>query len=41
MSDGIDFGMSVALMHEANPSRRLGGPGARDFRRYTLYARPL
>jgi len=31
----------LALMHEANPSRRLGGPGARDFRRYTLYARPL
>jgi len=31
----------MALMHEANPSRRLGGPAARDFRRYTLYARRL
>jgi hypothetical protein len=28
-------------MHEANPSRRFGGPRARDFRRYTLYAKPL
>jgi GNAT superfamily N-acetyltransferase len=31
----------VALMHEANPSRRIAGPAARDFRRYTLYARSL
>lgn len=31
----------LALMHEANPSRRLGGPGARDIRRYTLYARAV
>jgi GNAT superfamily N-acetyltransferase len=31
----------LALMHEANPSRRFGGPRARDFRRYTLYAKPL
>jgi len=31
----------LALMHEDNPSRRIGGPGARDIRQYILYARPL
>jgi len=30
-----------ALMHEANGSRKLGRPHMRDFRRYTLFARPL
>jgi GNAT superfamily N-acetyltransferase len=30
-----------ALMHEDNPSRRLDHDLMRDFRRYTLYARPL
>lgn len=30
-----------ALMHEANPSRRIGKGFMRDFRRYTLFARPL
>ena len=30
-----------ALMHEANSSRKLGRPHMRDFRRYTLFARPL
>lgn len=29
----------VALMHEANPSRKLGRGRMRDMRRYTLYAR--
>lgn len=30
-----------ALMHESNPSRRLGRARMREIRRYTLYARPL
>jgi len=30
-----------ALMHESNPSRRLGRGRMREIRRYTLYARPL
>lgn len=30
-----------ALMHESNPSRHIGHGFMRDFRRYTLYARPL
>lgn len=30
-----------ALMHEENPSRLLDGAVMQDFRRYTLYARPL
>jgi GNAT superfamily N-acetyltransferase len=30
-----------ALMHEANSSRKLGRPHMQDFRRYTLFARPL
>ncbi len=30
-----------ALMHEDNPSRRIGKGFLRDFRRYTLYAKPL
>jgi len=30
-----------ALMHEDNPSRKIGRGFVRDFRRYTLFARPL
>jgi GNAT superfamily N-acetyltransferase len=30
-----------ALMHESNPSRKLGRGRMRDIRRYTLFARPL
>jgi GNAT superfamily N-acetyltransferase len=30
-----------ALMHQANPSRKISGHGARLIRRYTLFARPL
>ena len=30
-----------ALMHEANPSRRISGRSAREFRRYALLSRPL
>jgi hypothetical protein len=30
-----------ALMHAANPSRRISGHTARTIRRYTLFARPL
>jgi len=30
-----------ALMHEDNPSRKIGRGFLRDFRRYTLYAKPL
>ncbi len=30
-----------ALMHEDNPSRKIGHGFLRDFRRYTLFARPL
>lgn len=30
-----------ALMHETNPSRRLGRGRMREIRRYTLFARPL
>lgn len=31
----------IALMHEDNPSRKIGHGLLRDFRRYTLYAKPL